>query len=171
MASEDDSTKLGAMGRTLLAGGVVLDPEARGGLRADLLLDRGRIAALIGPNDAAPDDARRIDVSGLQVAPGFIDLHVHDAAIFQPFGKIEDSIRSAAASAVRHGVTASLVTTVAWGMTRVMEFVSEYASIASWGAADGTVPIGLSAITAKIRPLTKSPNTYQPARSGIAEPR
>jgi len=131
------------MTRMLLVGGVLLDPEAREPIRGDLLLDRGRIEARLGPNDARPESVRQIDVGGLKIAPGLIDLHVHGSAIFQPIEYVEDEIRSDAASSVRHGVTANLVTTVAWEMTRVMEFVSKFASIASWDPTDGTVPIGL----------------------------
>jgi len=131
------------MTRCLLVGGVLLDPEADEPLRADLLLDRGRIEARIGPNDARPEAARRVDVSGLRIAPGLIDLHVHGSAVFQPAEFIEDAIRSDAASSVRHGVTANLITTVAWDLTRVMEFSSGFAAIASWDASDGSVPIGL----------------------------
>lgn len=131
------------MAQSLLMGGVLLDPEADEPLRADLLLDRGRIKARIGPHDARPEAARQIDVAGLQIAPGLIDLHVHGSAIFQPIEFIEESIRADAASSVCHGVTANLVTTVAWDLTRVMEFSAAFASIASWRASDGTVPIGL----------------------------
>jgi N-acetylglucosamine-6-phosphate deacetylase len=131
------------MMRSLLVGGTLLDPEAREPLRADLLLDRGRIEACITGDDARPDDARRIDVSGLQIAPGLIDLHVHGEAIFQLPEKLEETLRREAASSVRHGVTANLVTSVAWDLTRVMDFVSNFASIASWDPTAGTVPIGL----------------------------
>jgi len=130
------------MTRTLLTGGELLDPEARAPRRADLLLDRGRIEARLGPDDASPDDARRIDISGLRIAPGLIDLHVHGGAIFQPVDLIENSIRSESASSTRHGVTANLVTTVTWDMTRVKGFLSKFASIASWGE-EGAVPIGV----------------------------
>jgi len=131
------------MTRQLLVGGVLLDPEAGAPVRADLLLNQGRIEARLGPNDARPEGVRQVDVGGLQVAPGLIDLHVHGSAIFQPIDFVEDAIRADAASSVRHGVTANLVTTVTWDLTRVMEFSSKFASIASWSPADGTVPIGL----------------------------
>jgi adenine deaminase len=72
------------MTRVLLVGGVLLDPEAGAPIRADLLLDRGRIEARLRPDDARPESARQIDVAGLQIAPGLIDLHVHGSAIFQP---------------------------------------------------------------------------------------
>jgi N-acetylglucosamine-6-phosphate deacetylase len=131
------------MTRLLLVGGELLDPEAREPRRADLLLDRGRIEARLGPDDAPPDDARRIDVSGLRIAPGLIDLHVHGRAVFQPIDSIEEAIRAEAASSARHGVTANLVTTVAWRITRVKDFLSKYASIASWDEEEGSVPIGV----------------------------
>jgi imidazolonepropionase-like amidohydrolase len=37
----------------------------------------GRVAAVGGPDDGAPDDARTLDLSGLTVLPGLIDTHSH----------------------------------------------------------------------------------------------
>src|SRR5688572_6718266 len=60
----------------LLRGGTLIDPSQ--GLRApgDLAIAGSRIAAVLPPG--APAAARRtLDVSGLLVVPGLIDMHVH----------------------------------------------------------------------------------------------
>ncbi len=54
--------------RVLLPGGAI---EA-----ADVLLQDGRISA-VGPSMTAPPNAEVIDLGGLTLAPGFIDVHVH----------------------------------------------------------------------------------------------
>ncbi len=64
--------------RTLLRGGAVLDVDAGTLLRADVLLDGGRIAA-VGPGLAAAD-ARVVELGGRTVMPGLIDCHVHVCA-------------------------------------------------------------------------------------------
>ena len=59
----------------LISGGSVLNGEGSPAVRADLGIRDGRIAA-IGDLSAAVA-TRRIDASGLTVAPGFIDMHNH----------------------------------------------------------------------------------------------
>ena len=66
------------MNSLLLTGGRLIDPANRIDQTADLLVTSGKIA-VIGPNAAnqARLDVERMDVSGLVVCPGLIDLHVH----------------------------------------------------------------------------------------------
>jgi dihydroorotase-like cyclic amidohydrolase len=58
---------------TLLHGGRVIDPEMRTDRIADVLIDDGQVAAV---GDGLVGDVT-IDVTGLVVAPGFIDIHSH----------------------------------------------------------------------------------------------
>lgn len=61
---------------TLLIGGLVMDGTGAKASRADVALAGNRIAAI---GDLAGVPARHIlDVSGMVVAPGFIDVHTHD---------------------------------------------------------------------------------------------
>jgi dihydroorotase len=63
--------------RTILGGGRVLDPGAGLDGDLDLLVEDGRIAA-IEPRGAIPAASdRAVDVTGLLVVPGLIDLHGH----------------------------------------------------------------------------------------------
>ena len=66
-------------GTTVLKGGTIVDGTGRPGFVADLAMKADRIVA-IGPNLSGDVE---IDVTGLIVAPGFIDIHTHyDAQVF-----------------------------------------------------------------------------------------
>lgn len=72
----------------LLKGGRVLDPGAGLDGRLDVLVRDGRIEAL-APDLAAPD-ARLLDVAGLLVVPGLIDVHLHLMTGLGAFGADPD---------------------------------------------------------------------------------
>ena len=61
---------------TLLRGGIVIDGTAADRFVADVRIDGDRISA-IGTN-LDNSEAEVVDVRGLVVAPGFIDVHTHD---------------------------------------------------------------------------------------------
>ena len=63
------------MSKLFISGGIAIDPEAMRSVRADVLVEDGRIAD-IGIL-SAPQDARVLDASGCCVCPGFIDPHGH----------------------------------------------------------------------------------------------
>src|SRR5437016_8180442 len=61
-------------------GGEIVDGTGKARFRGDLGIKDGRIAAV---GDVAEDAASVVDVTGLIVAPGFIDTHTHhDAGVF-----------------------------------------------------------------------------------------
>ena len=59
----------------ILTGGTVVDGTGRPGFRADVGILDDRIVALSDLSDA--EAAERLDVGGLAVCPGFIDMHSH----------------------------------------------------------------------------------------------
>ncbi len=63
------------MSTLLIRGGRIIDPWTRRDEIGDVLIEHGKIIA-VGGQLSAPG-AEVIDASGLVVAPGFIDLHVH----------------------------------------------------------------------------------------------
>lgn len=63
------------MERICLKGGLVYDGTGRPPVRADVLVEDGRIAA-IAPK-LGDEQARCIDVEGCAVTPGFVDMHRH----------------------------------------------------------------------------------------------
>ena len=60
----------------LLKGGHVIDPKNRIDAVRDVAIKDGKVAA-VAPSIAASDAAKTVDVGGLYVTPGLIDIHVH----------------------------------------------------------------------------------------------
>ncbi len=86
--------------RLLIRNGRVVDPATGRDGPADVLVEDGRIAA-VQPRLEAPD-AAVIDASGLVVAPGFIDMHVH---LREPGIEHAETIESGARAAAAGGFT------------------------------------------------------------------
>ena len=78
----------------------------------------GRIAAIGGPDDGAPDGARAIDLAALTVLPGLIDVHTHLVGDVQTAGV--PSTTTSAAEEVLIGVRHARVTLEA-GFTSVRD--------------------------------------------------
>ena len=91
------------MNSLLLTGGRVVDPANRFDALADILIAEGKIAA-VGTSAAAQasPQAERMDVSGLIVCPGLIDLHVH---LREPGQGAKETIQTGTAAAARGGFT------------------------------------------------------------------
>jgi N-acyl-D-amino-acid deacylase len=83
----------------LITGGLIYDGSGRPGIIADLGIKSGKIAAL---GDLKNKPAKRkIDASGLAVAPGFIDFHSHSDE--------ELLLGAEAQSKIRQGVTTEII--------------------------------------------------------------
>ncbi|HWX21154.1 MAG TPA: dihydroorotase [Candidatus Binatia bacterium] len=91
------------MNALLLTGGRVIDPANGLDSLADVLISDGRVAA-VGPNagSQAPAEVERLDVRGLVVCPGLIDLHVH---LREPGQTAKETIATGTAAAARGGFT------------------------------------------------------------------
>jgi N-acyl-D-amino-acid deacylase len=65
--------------RTVLRGALVVDGSGGPPYRADAVLDHGRIQMLHREGDPGPrpGGGRVLDVDGLALAPGFVDMHAH----------------------------------------------------------------------------------------------
>jgi dihydroorotase len=85
----------------LLKGGRVIDPDQGIDDVLDVLLADGVVAG-VGADLAAAEDADARDVSGLVVAPGLIDLHVH---LREPGGEHKETIATGAWAAAVGGFT------------------------------------------------------------------
>ncbi len=87
----------------LIRGALVVDPSQ--GLEApkDVLIDRGKIAA-VEPPGAIPGEGRRvIEAQGLVLTSGLIDMHVH---LREPGDEYKETIETGARAAVHGGFTA-----------------------------------------------------------------
>ncbi|HEX2168173.1 MAG TPA: dihydroorotase [Longimicrobiales bacterium] len=99
MASEPRSEAIRPL---LLRGGRVIDPASGHDAVADVLLRHGLVSD-IGTGFGQPDDAMVIDVAGLVVCPGLIDLHVH---LREPGQEHKETIATGARAAAAGGFTA-----------------------------------------------------------------
>src|SRR5213593_3158169 len=89
------------MSSLLLTGGRVIDPANRLDREADVLLRDGQVAAVgAEATRQAPPDTTKLDVRGLVVCPGLIDLHVH---FREPGQAAKESIATGTAAAARGG--------------------------------------------------------------------
>jgi dihydroorotase len=87
----------------LIIGGRVIDPANNIDETADLLIERGKIAAVgSGLNGDTPESVERIDATGKVVAPGLVDIHVH---LREPGRADEETVESGLRAAVRGGFT------------------------------------------------------------------
>ncbi len=92
------------MSDLLLRGGRILDPSSSLDATSDLLLRDGFVAAL-GPDLAAHPAASGVpvvDVAGLVITPGLVDLHVH---FREPGQTSKESIATGSRCAARGGFT------------------------------------------------------------------
>jgi dihydroorotase len=85
----------------LIKGGRVVDPASGLDGVADILVSEGKIARV--DKDIASEGAEILDVSGMIVMPGLIDMHVH---LREPGFKEKEDIESGSAAAAVGGFTA-----------------------------------------------------------------
>jgi dihydroorotase len=85
----------------VLAGGWVLDPGRWNG-EADIWIKDGVIEAVVSPDKSPPHAAECLDVAGMLILPGLIDLHVH---LREPGYEYKETIATGTAAAVTGGFT------------------------------------------------------------------
>lgn len=88
--------------KLLIANGYVVDPASGINSGKNLLLEHGRVVGLLERGEQTPAETEVFDASGLVVAPGFIDLHVH---LREPGQEYKETIATGAAAAVAGGWT------------------------------------------------------------------
>jgi dihydroorotase len=86
--------------KLLIANGYVIDPATGVNAGRNLLIEDGHIVDVINKSEPVSEDAKLIDATGLIVAPGFIDLHVH---LRDPGQEYKETIATGAAAAVAGG--------------------------------------------------------------------
>jgi len=86
----------------LIKGGHLIDPAAKINAPMDVLLREGRVAEVALPNKIRGAADERLDASGLIVAPGFIDLHVH---LREPGQGYKETVATGTAAAAAGGFT------------------------------------------------------------------
>ena len=88
--------------RLLIKNGYVVDPAQGTNTGKNLFIEDGRVVGVMSHSDNVPEGAEVIDATGLIVAPGFIDMHVH---LREPGHEYKETIASGAAAAVAGGFT------------------------------------------------------------------
>jgi N-acetylglucosamine-6-phosphate deacetylase len=133
------------MRRAVLANARLLDPEDSVPEAGSLVLEGGRIAAVLAPGDAPPRDAEHVDCRGLWLAPGFIDLHHHGRLVFADADSAAAALEADSASLLRQGTTAFLPTTVAWPHAELRGRVAGLARALEepGGTWPGAIPLGV----------------------------
>jgi len=117
----------------LLRGGVVVDGSGKPGRAADVAISGGRILS-IGRSVRA---RRVIDVSGLWVAPGFVDMHGHGDLV--ALADTETQQRLFAAK-IRQGVTTLIVGNCGLGVAPADEQAAAILSaVNGWMTPEGVV--------------------------------
>lgn len=107
-----------------------------------VLVSGGRVQAL-GPEIEAPDGTEVVDLRGLTLAPGFVDLHVHGGAGVSLVGGGAGAIGSFARWAVQTGVTSYLLTL--FGETTESGLGSvALAAAALRTSGDGAIALGIN---------------------------
>ena len=88
--------------RLLIQNGYIIDPAQGLNTGRNLLIEDGRVVALMNYSDPIPEAVEVFDATGLIVAPGFIDMHVH---LREPGHEYKETIASGVAAAVAGGFT------------------------------------------------------------------
>ncbi len=87
---------------TIIEKGLLYDGSAKELVRKDLWIEKGRV---IEERGEVPENVERIDASGLIVAPGFVDVHMHEEVLGYREGALVFDI---AEKMVRMGVTTAI---------------------------------------------------------------
>ena len=118
-------------GTLLIRGGRVVDPGQEFDGQADVLIEDGLVTAC-DPAVEAPDGVPEVDVNGLVVAPGLIDMHVH---LREPGQEYKETIESGTRAAAAGGFTSVACmpnTAPVNDDPSVTEFILKQAERAGW---------------------------------------
>src|SRR5437660_762172 len=88
--------------RLLIQNGYIIDPSQGINSGKNLFIEDGRVVGFSAYSDGVPEGAEVFDATGLVIAPGFIDMHVH---LREPGHEYKETIASGAAAAVAGGFT------------------------------------------------------------------
>ncbi|HEX8366956.1 MAG TPA: dihydroorotase [Pyrinomonadaceae bacterium] len=88
--------------KLLIANGHLIDPAANENTGMNVLIEDGKVSAWLRHGEPAPADAEIFDATGMVVAPGFIDLHVH---LREPGQEYKETIATGAQCAAVGGFT------------------------------------------------------------------
>lgn len=88
--------------KLLIQNGHLIDPAVPENTGKSILIEDGKVVAWLDHSDGVPEGAEVFDASGLLVAPGFIDMHVH---LREPGQEHKETIASGCTAAAAGGWT------------------------------------------------------------------
>ena len=88
--------------RLLIEGGRVIDPVQGLDELREVLVDKGKIEAIL-PAGSKVEDAKVVEARGCWVTPGLIDMHVH---LREPGEEYKETVATGTAAALAGGLTA-----------------------------------------------------------------
>lgn len=113
------------MARTLICGGRLITPD--GILDGhSLLIENGKIAAILTPGAAAPMDAAVVDAAGEYVSPGFVDIHQHGGGGSDYMDADPDAYYHALSAHLAHGATSVMPTLLSAGVENTVRAAKQY---------------------------------------------
>jgi N-acetylglucosamine-6-phosphate deacetylase len=108
-----------------------------------IVIRNDRFEAAGFPTDVrVPDNAERMDASGLTVVPGFIDPHIHGSGGADAMDATFDSMNTISRALARHGTTSFLPTTVS-APPEILAPVLERMAPLFAEAFEGAKPLGI----------------------------
>ncbi len=125
----------------LIKNGRVIDPERMFDGFADIIVEDGRIKSILPPGEAKEAGAQVLDASGLIVAPGLVDVHVH---FRDPGLTYKEDIETGSAAAKAGGFT----TVVMMANTKpVVDNVETLSYVLEKGKATGIHVLAAAAVS------------------------
>lgn len=106
----------------LHGGKIIIGNEIR---KADLLIKDGKIEAIIDEKTSSPDYEMH-DCAGMNIAPGFVEIHSHGAGGSDYMDDEEDSYKNILNLQVQHGTTSVLATTMSASYKCTCDAIDSY---------------------------------------------
>lgn len=103
----------------------ILDPEVAVSRQGGVLVEDGKIVSVLAAGEKEPEGVERVNLGGLSLAPGMLDLHFHGELIFAEADGVGEALGRTAEALVRRGTTGFLATTVAWDDARIEEWMTQ----------------------------------------------
>ena len=104
-----------------------------------VLVEGGLVAEVGQGAPPSVPQARLIDVGGLILAPGLIDLHVHGALGYDTMDATRQALRQMARFYAQHGVTAFLATTTSNPLESILAALENVADVMRSGTGGATL--------------------------------
>ena len=149
----------------LIHGGRLVDPSTGTDALRDLLLDDRRVAAVGEPGTLGAEDGPALDATGLIVAPGLIDIHVH---LREPGQTWKETIASGTRAAAAGGFTTVCAMPNTVPVIDTPEWVW-WLQAPERGAAIRVVPIGAATVGSLGERLTDYPALRDAGAAGVTD--